>query len=365
MKYVNEYRNFSTVQKMQEALHRATKHPWTIMEVCGGQTHTIMKFSLHELLPKQIRLVHGPGCPICVTPLDLIDQALAIASQSGAIFCSFADMGRVPGSNGDLLTARARGADVRLVNSPLEAVEIAKRHPDKEVVFFAVGFETTAPPNAMAVIQAKRLGLKNFSLLASHVLVPPALKYLLSSPDLEVQGFVAAGHVCTITGYTQYHPLARDYRMPIVVTGFEPFDLLHGLYLCVQMLEEGRYGVTNQYTRCVQEVGNLAAQAVLNEVFTVVDRDFRGIGMVPKGGLALKQNYAEYDAALRFPMLHTQPLQENGCISGLILQGKKKPCDCPLFNAQCTPEHPLGAPMVSNEGACCAYHRYFESTRIS
>lgn len=364
MKYVDEYRQSDVVKKAAEALHAVATRPWTIMEVCGGQTHSIMKFSLHELLPKQIRLIHGPGCPVCVTPIDLIDQAVGIASMPETILCSFADMLRVPGTESDLLTAKAKGADVRLINSPLEVLKIAEQNPQKEVVFFAIGFETTAPPNAMVVYQAKQQGLKNVSMLTSHVLVPPALKYLLESPDNEVQGFLAAGHVCTITGYNEYHALASRYRTPIVVTGFEPLDILQGLFLCVQMLENKEHAVVNQYQRCVREQGNRHSISILNDVFKVVDRAWRGIGTIPASGLGLREEYAQYDAARRFPTaLNRFAMRDNGCISGQILQGKKRPGECPLFGKQCTPENPLGAPMVSNEGACSAYHHYYQLTK--
>jgi hydrogenase expression/formation protein HypD len=358
MKHVDEYRQPQLVQKLSEALHKIATKPWTIMEVCGGQTHSIVKFGLHELLPEKIRLIHGPGCPVCVTPINLIDHALHIAAQPGTILCSFGDMLRVPGSRTDLLTMKAKGADIRIVLSPLETVRIAEKNPHKQVILFAVGFETTAPANAMAAFQAKRLGLKNFFLLASHVLVPPALQFILQSPGNEVQGFLAAGHVCTITGYSEYHALARDYHIPIVVTGFEPLDILQGLYLCIQQLENNEYRVLNQYQRSVREEGNLPAQTILSTVFKVVDRPWRGIGVIPSSGLDLQDDYAEYNAVLRFPIERPLPIIDNGCISGLVLQGKKKPGDCPLFGTQCTPEKPLGAPMVSNEGACSAYYQY-------
>lgn len=358
MKYVDEYRQPKLVQNLAKALHEKVTRPWTIMEVCGGQTHSIMKFSLHELLPSTIRLIHGPGCPVCVTPISLIDHALYIASLPNTILCTYADMIRVPGTHTDLLTLKAKGADIRLISSPLEAVHIAQSYPDRQVVFFAVGFETTAPPNAMTVYQAKRLGLRNFSMLASHILVPPALKQILQAPDHEVQGFLAAGHVCTITGYQEYHAIASSYHTPIVVTGFEPLDILQGLYLCVSLLEENVHQVVNQYSRSVHEEGNHSSKTLLNEVYQVVDREWRGMGVIPASGFGLREAYAEYDAALRFPQPIRRVTQENGCISGLILQGKKTPCACPLFGKQCTPESPIGAPMVSHEGACSAYYQY-------
>lgn len=365
MKYVDEFRQSSLVKQWAEALHRITTRPWTIMEVCGGQTHSIVKHGLQELLPEGIRLIHGPGCPVCVTPIEMIDHALHIASLPEMILCSFGDMLRVPGTHGDLLTMRAKGADVRIIHTPLEAVRIAEENPDKQVVFFAVGFETTAPPNAMAAYQAKKNGIKNFSLLVSHVLVPPALEYLLESKDNEVQGFLAAGHVCTVTGYSQYHKIAEAYRVPLVVTGFESLDILQGVYFCVEMLEKGEYAVVNQYKRCVREQGNIPAQKILESVFEVVKRPWRGIGNIPASGLGLRKEYADFDAALRYPMKETVVMQDNGCISGLILQGKKKPSECPLFGIACTPETPFGAPMVSNEGACSAYYHYSKLTVAS
>lgn len=358
MKYVDEFRQPLLVRQWSQALHSIATRPWTIMEVCGGQTHTIVKYGLHTLLPDNIRLIHGPGCPVCVTPIHLIDHAMHIARQPHVILCSFGDMLRVPGTCADLLTMKAKGADVRIVNSPLEAVNIARNSPQKQVVFFAVGFETTAPPNAMAVYQARQQGLKNFSALVSHVLVPPALHYLLQSPDNEVQGFLAAGHVCTVTGYSHYHQIANAYQVPIVVTGFEPLDILQGLYMCVQQLEKEEFKVQNQYLRCVEEQGNESAQSILSQVFKVTDREWRGIGLIPSSGLDLSDGYIAYDAAIRFPYDVNTPHKDNGCISGLVLQGKKKPCECPLFGKNCTPENPLGAPMVSNEGACAAYYHY-------
>lgn len=362
MRYVDEYRQSDLVKKWSKALHDITTQPWTIMEVCGGQTHAIVKFGLHGLLPDKIRLIHGPGCPVCVTPIDIIDHALHIAIQPEVILCSFGDMLRVPGTSTDLLTLKARGADVRIVHSPLEAVKLAEENGNKQVVFFAVGFETTAPANAMAAYTARQRGLKNFSLLVSHVLVPPALEFLLRSADNEVQGFLAAGHVCTITGCNQYHHLAHEFQVPIVITGFEPLDILQGLYFCVDQLEKGECCAINQYQRCVREQGNLPAQNILKDVFKVVDRQWRGIGPISSSGFGLQDAYADYDATLRFPFKGPSEAQDNGCISGLILQGKKKPCECPLFGKKCTPEQPLGAPMVSNEGACAAYYHYSRLT---
>ncbi|MEX1276807.1 MAG: hydrogenase formation protein HypD, partial [Bacteroidota bacterium] len=331
---------------------------WTIMEICGGQTHTIVKYGLEELLPKEITLVHGPGCPVCVTPLEIIDKAIAIASMPGVILASFGDMLRVPGSSKDLLTVRAEGGSVRMVYSPLDALTIAKQNPDKKVVFFGVGFETTAPANAMAVSQARRLGLKNFSLLCSHVLVPPAMEAILSAPGTRVQGFLAAGHVCTVMGYEEYFPLAKKYRVPIVVTGFEPVDILQGVYMTVKQLEEGRADVENQYARSVRREGNILARKLLAEVFEVTDRAWRGLGVIPSSGYKLSKTYAEFDAEQIFDIEDIRAVESPLCIAGQVLQGLKRPHDCPAFGLQCTPEKPLGAPMVSSEGACAAYFHY-------
>ena len=358
MKYIDEYRDKEAAERYAAALAKITTRPWTIMEVCGGQTHAIVKFGIDELLPPGITLVHGPGCPVCVTPLELIDKAMQIASQPGVIFCSFGDMLRVPGSSQDLLSIKAAGGDVRIVYSPLDAVKIARENPAREVVFFAVGFETTAPANAMAVYQAGREGLRNFSMLVSHVLVPPAMEAILSSPRNRVQGFLAAGHVCTVMGYTEYYPIAEKYRVPIVVTGFEPVDILQGIYLCVKQLEEGRSEVENQYTRVVREEGNEPAMKLIREVFQVIPRKWRGVGEIPQSGFALAAKYASFDAEHRFGVANYTIAESGECISGLILQGEKKPNECPAFGTRCTPEHPLGATMVSTEGACAAYYRY-------
>lgn len=358
MKYIDEYRDFTAAQKYAERIRTITTRPWAIMEICGGQTHTIVKSGLEDLLPKKISLIHGPGCPVCVTPLEIIDKAIAIASRSNVIFTSFGDMLRVPGSAKDLLTVKAEGGDVRMVYSPLDAVKIAQQNPDKNVVFFGVGFETTAPANAMAVWQAHRLGLKNFSILCSHVLVPPAIEALLSSPNNLVQALLAAGHVCTVMGYEEYIPLAARYRVPIVVTGFEPLDILQGIHMAVKQLEEGRAEVENQYARSVRREGNVPAQQLMREVFEVTDRKWRGIGEIPKSGYALKEEFAEYDAERRFEVTEIRTEESPLCIAGVVLQGLKKPHECSAFGAQCTPEHPLGAPMVSSEGACAAYYHY-------
>jgi hydrogenase expression/formation protein HypD len=358
MKYVDEYRHAESTRKLASAIHRITTRPWTIMEVCGGQTHAIVRFGIDGLLPDEITLVHGPGCPVCVTPQELIDTAVAIASSPGVIFCSFGDMLRVPGSNGSLMSAKADGADVRIVYSPLDALRFATDHPDRQVVFFAVGFETTAPANAMAVYQAHRRGVNNFSILVSHVLVPPAIEAILGSTNNRVQGFLAAGHVCTVMGIDEYRPLAEKYRVPIVVTGFEPLDILQGVYMTVAQLEAGRHEVENQYARSVRERGSARARDIIGEVFEVVPRQWRGIGEIARSGLALRGPFSQYDATLRF-RVDVDPVAESGeCISGLILQGLKKPNECPAFGARCTPEFPLGATMVSSEGACAAYYRY-------
>ncbi len=358
MKYLDEYRNADDARKLAEALARLVTRPWTLMEMCGGQTHAIVRFGLDELLPEGLTLVHGPGCPVCVTPLELIDRALAVAARPEVIFCSFGDMLRVPGSRDDLFSVKSRGGDVRIVYSPLDAVRLAGENPHREVVFFAVGFETTAPANAMAVYQAARLGLTNFSLLVSHVRVPPAIEAILSSPDNRVQGFLAAGHVCAVMGYAEYRRIAARYRAPIVVTGFEPVDLLRGMVRCVKQLEEGRHVVENAYERAVTEGGNLPAQALMNEVFRIVPRKWRGIGPIDRSGFALAPAYARFDAEQRFGVADLSADESTECMSGLILQGLARPPDCPAFACRCTPEAPLGATMVSSEGACAAYYRY-------
>jgi len=358
MKYVEEYRDPVAAQRFAEAIARTVTRPWTLMEICGGQTHTIVKYGIDELLPKEVTLVHGPGCPVCVTPLELIDKALQIAAQPNVIFCSFGDMLRVPGSGGDLFSVKAAGGDVRIVYSPSDAVKLAAQNPDKQVVFFAVGFETTAPANAMSVYQANKLGLTNYSILVSHVLVPPAMEVILGSPDNHVQGFLAAGHVCTVMGFEEYVPIAKKYKVPIVVTGFEPLDLLQGIYMCVSQLEEGRYVVENQYARAVRREGNRPARELMAKVFRVVPRKWRGIGEIPHSGFALAREFAEFDAETRFGVSGYTAEEDPDCISGLVMQGAKKPEDCTAYGNRCTPDHPLGAPMVSSEGACAAYYRY-------
>ena len=358
MKYIDEYRDPETVRNTVAAIGAAITRPWTIMEVCGGQTHSIVRFGLDELLPDGLELVHGPGCPVCVTPLELIDKALAIAARPDVIFCSFGDMLRVPGSRADLFAVKARGGDVRIVYSPLDALTIARDNPDRQVVFFAVGFETTAPANALAVVQAQRAGVDNFSLLVSHVRVPPAIEVILSAEENRVQGFLAAGHVCTVMGYEEYFELAERFESPIVVTGFEPVDILQGIYMCVRQLEQGRHEVENQYSRVVRKEGTLAGRALIEEVFEIADRAWRGIGVIPQSGYRLAPELARFDAEQRFDIDEIRAEECPDCQSGLVLQGVKKPTECPAFGNRCTPESPLGATMVSTEGACAAYYRY-------
>jgi len=358
MKYLDEFRDPELAHKLLEDIRQTATRKWVMMEVCGGQTHSIIRNGIDQLLPDTIELIHGPGCPVCVTPLEIIDKALAIASLPGVIFCSFGDMLRVPGSDKDLFRVKSEGGDVRVVYSPLDAVKIARENPDREVVFFGIGFETTAPANAMAVFQAKQQGLRNFSMLVSHVLVPPAIEAIMSSPTNRVQAFLAAGHVCSVMGYWQYEPLAEKYHVPIVVTGFEPLDVLEGIRRAVMQLEAGRGEVENAYERAVRREGNLGAQKMLQDVFVVSPRKWRGIGEIPDSGWELSEAYAEFDAAKRFTMndIHTQesPL----CRSGEVLQGLIKPNECSAFGKQCTPRNPLGATMVSSEGACAAYYQY-------
>jgi hydrogenase expression/formation protein HypD len=358
VKFLSEYRDPKATEQLAGAIRKKVTRPWTIMEICGGQTHTIVKSGLEDLLPKEITLVHGPGCPVCVTPIELIDKAVAIAQRADTIFCSFGDMLRVPGSSKSLLDAKAEGAEVRIVYSPLDALKLAKSNPQKQVVFFAVGFETTAPANAMAVWQADYDGVENFSILVSHVLVPPAMEALLSSEQCVVQGFLAAGHVCTVMGFEEYFPIAEKYKVPIVVTGFEPLDLLEGIYMTVSQLEEGRHEVENQYTRAVRREGNRPAQKTISEVFEISPRQWRGLGEIPASGFQLRERFQKYDANRRFPFSGEPAKESPECISGLILQGLKKPHECPAFAVKCTPENPLGAPMVSSEGACAAYYHY-------
>lgn len=358
MKYLDEYRDPKLAARLLDAIRRTTTRPWTLMEVCGGQTHTLIRSGIDRTLPEGLRIVHGPGCPVCVTPLEQIDRALAIASRPDLVFCSFGDMLRVPGSRGDLLQVRARGGDVRIVYSPLDAVRIAAETPDREIVFFAVGFETTAPATALAVWQARQRRLANFSMLVSHVLVPPAMHAILSSPDNQVQGFLAAGHVCTVVGYDEYDAIAGRFRVPIVVTGFEPVDLLEGILMTVRQLENGRHDVENQYVRSVRRGGNREAQRMIAEVFEVCDRAWRGCGVLPRSGLRLADSYREFDAERRFEVVSVTALEPTECRSADVLRGAIRPNECSAFGTTCTPDHPLGAPMVSNEGACAAYWRY-------
>jgi hydrogenase expression/formation protein HypD len=358
MKYLAEFRDPETAHKLAEAIGKMATRPWTLMEVCGGQTHSIMKHGIDRLLPDSIELIHGPGCPVCVTPLEYIDKAIAIAENPKAILCTFGDMLRVPGSGRDLLSVKASGGDVRALYSPLDALRIARNHPERQVVFFSVGFETTAPATAMAAFQAKLAGLPNFSLLVCHVRVPPAMEAILGAPDNRVQGFLAAGHVCTVMGHTEYEPIATAYQVPIVVTGFEPVDILGGIHRCVRQLEEGRFEVANEYGRAVRREGNVPARELMSRVFRVVDRSWRGLGLIRESGLGLSEEYAGLDAERRFEV-HTLSVPEPAeCRSGQVLQGALKPDRCPAFGTRCTPEHPLGATMVSSEGACAAYYRY-------
>jgi hydrogenase expression/formation protein HypD len=356
MKFLDEYRDPGAVAQLCDAIRKTVTCPWVLMEVCGGQTHSVVRHGLDELLPPEVSLVHGPGCPVCVTPLELIDRALEIASRSGVIFCSFGDMLRVPGSRADLFEVKAAGGDVRVVYSPLDCLTLAEQNPNRDVVFFAVGFETTAPANAMAVKQARQRGLSNFSVLVSHVLVPPAMTAILSSPANRVQGFLAAGHVCTVMGTAEYEPLAERFHLPIVVTGFEPVDLLEGILGCVKLLEAGRHGVENAFARAVQSGGNTRARAVIEEVFEVTDRKWRGIGTIPNSGYRLRAQYAEFDAETRFDVSGHVAEESQLCQSGLVLQGLLKPNECQSFGKECTPRTPLGATMVSSEGACAAYY---------
>lgn len=363
MKFVNEFRDAKIAQQLAQEIAAIVTQPWMIMEICGGQTHAIVKYGIDELLPKHITLIHGPGCPVCVTPIAAIDQAISIAAQPNVILCSFGDMLRVPGSASDLLTTKATGADIRIIYSPLDCLKIAQQHPDQQVVFLAIGFETTIPATAMTIDRAKQLALQNFSMLVAHVLVPPAMEAILGAPDCQIQGFLAAGHVCAVMGYNEYIPIAQKYRIPIVVTGFEPLDILQGIHMCVRQLETGTATVENQYTRAVRRSGNPTALQLINKIFEVVPQQWRGIGEIAHSGLSLQAEYAAFDAQNRFPLISgtddkQQHSEANLCISGQILQGLKKPHECAAFGTVCTPEHPLGAPMVSSEGACAAYYRY-------
>src|SRR5437764_10640028 len=358
MRYIDEYRDGASARALADAMARTVTRPWTLMEVCGGQTHTIVKYGIDRLLPPQVELVHGPGCPVCVTPLEMIDRAHAIASRPDVTFCSFGDMLRVPGSRGDLLQLKAQGSDVRVVYSPLDAVNLAAANPGRQVVFFAIGFETTAPPNAMAVWLARRRRLTNFSVLVSHVLVPPMVTAILQAPGNRVQAFLGPGHVCTVMGTDEYGPIARRYKVPVVITGFEPLDLLEGVLRTVQQLEAGRAEVENQYARCVRPEGNPASRRLLEDVFEVCDRKWRGVGLIPKSGFKLRFEYRDHDAERLYEVADIETCESSECISGQVLRGLKKPTDCPAFGTRCTPQTPLGATMVSAEGACAAYFTY-------
>jgi len=358
MRYLDEYRDGRLAQALLEEIRRAVTRPWVIMEVCGGQTHSIVKYGIDRLIPSEIELVHGPGCPVCVTSLEMIDKAHAIASRPDVIFCSFGDMLRVPGSRGDLLTLRSRGADVRVVYAPLDCLRIAEQNPDKRVVFFGIGFETTAPANALAARRAKLEAVANFSMLVSHVLVPPAITAILQSPQNRVQAYLGPGHVCAVMGFEEYEPIAAAYRVPIVITGFEPVDLLQGILMAVRQLEAGRHEVENQYSRVLSREGNRSAQQLVFDVFEIGDRKWRGVGSIPKSGYRLRYEYRDHDAERLFEVEDIQTQESPVCISGLVLKGVKKPTECPAFGKECTPQRPLGATMVSAEGACAAYHAY-------
>lgn len=357
MKYLSEYRNFEATKKILDEIHKITTQVWNIMEICGGQTHSLVKNGILELLPEKVRMIHGPGCPVCVTPLNLIDKAIELLEQ-GVIVCSFGDMIRVPGSKKSLLEAKAVGGDLRILYSPIEAVSIAKENPDKEVVFFAVGFETTAPANALSVLHAEKEGISNYSILASHVLVPPAMEAILDDELCSIDAFLAAGHVCAIMGIQEYYPLVSTYKIPIVVTGFEPLDLVQGIYMAVKQLEEGNYTLENQYARVVKEHGNKSAIDVINKVFEIGNREWRGIGEIPNSGYVIKEAYRKYDAESKFNISYIKVPENSNCIAGEILRGIKKPNQCDQFGKMCRPASPLGAPMVSSEGACAAYYHF-------
>jgi len=358
MKFLSEYRSPEAVKEYLQQIHAITTRPWTLMEICGGQTHSLVKNGILDMLPEKITMVHGPGCPVCVTSVSVIDEAVWLSKQPNIILCSFGDMLRVPGSRESLLEMKSAGHDIRILYSPLEAVELARQNPGKEVVFFAVGFETTAPANALSVVHADRLGVENYSILASHVLVPPAMEAILGDPENKIDAFLAAGHVCTIMGIEEYHPIAEKYKTPIVVTGFEPVDLLQGIYMAVKQLEAGAFKVENQYARSVQDEGNRLARQTIGQVFTVSDRAWRGIGNIPDSGYDVNERYKRYNARLKFRIEAGEAQEDPTCISGDIMKGLKKPKQCPNFGKGCRPEHPLGAPMVSSEGACAAYFHY-------
>ncbi len=365
MKYLSEYRDPELVQQYLEQIHQVTTRPWKIMEICGGQTHSLVKNGILDMLPDKITMVHGPGCPVCVTPVSIIDEAIWLSKQPNVIICSFGDMLRVPGSHKSLLEAKAEGADVRILYSPLEAVQLAKQNPDKEVVFFAVGFETTAPANALSIVHADKSGVTNYSILASHVLVPPAMEAILGDPENQIDAFLAAGHVCTIMGTEEYYPVVEKYKTPVVITGFEPVDLLQGILMAVQQLEKGEYKLENQYTRYVQREGNRMAIQTMEQVFEVSDRMWRGIGTIPQSGYEVNDRYKQYNARVKFRIDIPTALENPSCISGDIMKGLKKPFQCPNFGSHCKPEHPLGAPMVSSEGACAAYYHYSDTVQMA
>ena len=358
MRFLSEYRDPELVKQYLDEIHKITTRPWKIMEVCGGQTHGLVKNGIIDMLPENITMVHGPGCPVCVTPVSIIDEAVYLAKMPNVIICSFGDMLRVPGSQKSLLEAKAEGADVRILYSPLEAVQLAQENPEKEVVFFAVGFETTAPANALSIVHADKMGVKNYSILASHVLVPPAMEAILSDKENQIDAFLAAGHVCTIMGMEEYYPVVEKYKTPVVITGFEPVDLLQGILMAVQQLEKGEYKLENQYTRYVQREGNRMAKQTMEEVFEVSDRMWRGIGTIPQSGYEVNEKYKLYNSRVKFNLDLPVAPENPECISGDIMKGLKKPVQCPNFGTKCKPEHPLGAPLVSSEGACAAYYHY-------
>ncbi len=358
MKYLEEFRNEKQVKKLLDDIHSMVTREWSIMEICGGQTHSLVKNGILNLLPDEITMVHGPGCPVCVTPIGMIDKAVELALEKEVIMCSFGDMVRVPGSEMSLMKSKALGADIRIVYSPLDALKIARDNPEREVVFFAVGFETTAPANALSVIQAERSGLRNYSILTSHVLVPPAMEAILSDEETRIDGFLAAGHVCTIMGSEEYEPITQKFDVPIIITGFEPVDLLHGIKSCISQLENGESGLDNQYKRVVKREGNKEAQSIIFEVFEIGDREWRGIGMIPSSGYHVKEKYSNYDAIRKFDIIASDGKENPQCLAGQILKGLKKPHECPLFGEKCTPTSPQGAPMVSSEGACAAYYHF-------
>jgi len=357
MKYLSEYRNLEATKKILDEIHQITTREWNVMEICGGQTHSLVKNGILELLPEKVRMIHGPGCPVCVTPLNLIDKAIELLEQ-GVIVCSFGDMIRVPGSKKSLLEAKALGGDLRILYSPIEAVSIAKQNPTKEVVFFAVGFETTAPANALSVLHAEKEGVSNYSILASHVLVPPAMEAILDDKLCTIDAFLAAGHVCAIMGIQEYYPLVEKYKIPIVVTGFEPLDLVQGIYMAIKQLEKGQFKLENQYSRIVKEFGNKAAIKVIKQVFEIGNREWRGIGEIPNSGYVIKEAFRKYDAEAKFNISNIKVPENSKCMAGEILRGIKKPNECSEFGKTCKPANPLGAPMVSSEGACAAYYHF-------